>query len=1154
MSPVAACTIASNNYLAFARVFAESYRRHHPGTKVFVCIVDTPHTAVPYDEMPFEPIFAHQLEIPSFHNFAFRYDILELNTAVKPYLLSHLRDRFDLDRIFYFDPDILICDQLTGLIEALEKNDAVLTPHITHPLEDEHHPSERALLQCGVYNLGFVGMRLDKRTAEFLEWWQKRLHRFCLVDPPSGLFVDQSWMALAPAFLDSVAIARDPIYNIAYWNLAYRNIETEPGPWKVNGQRIGFVHFSGIHLKDLETVSRHQDRLTLDQRPDVRPCFEHYRDLVLAAGHEDLCELPYSYDTFRDSDIDVPLTARWALQRVDPGGRRWPNPFELEGDDTFYQWLVEPLEFERGYLNRLAISLWEDRPDLSSNFPRVVEEDLPNYVGWLKAEAEVGRLEPLFAEGAAVKPPPAMRVLSEPPKEDLVRGLIHGLVSFDQPRGLLSWLNESVEDSAEEWPTITRLAMMLYKTRDDVQNAWPDPLGEDRLSFASWFITDAREAYKLPVAAVEPVALTVTPEIRRSAEKSRDERGIAILRDLVDLRHPAGLAEWLNEPVGDAGEQGPAITRLAMTLYEMRDDVQIEWSDPLGRNRQDLAYWFCNDAPLAYRLPAALVTRVEETLSPKARKNIDKLRSERGVEVLGALVDLGQPAGLAEWLNEPVPDAAEQKPLVTRLAMMLYEMREDVQETWPEPLGRNQLDFALWFISDARRAYRLPPVLTAPVENSLPSPGRGGLPETTALPITANPALKKAPIGKAARRRRQRRRLVRGVNLAGYFSHPTGVGQMGRASASVLERTGIPFARVSLDLDPAFKTFRRTIHQPEGLPYAVTLINANADETPYALQKMPLVATVKSYKIGYWYWELSHFPLAFADRFPLLDEIWAGSRFCKESFDVISTLPVRHVPPFVRPPHPATNDRSSFGLDDNRFIFFYAFDAGSIPERKNPFAAIEAIRRLRLATRKPVGLFLKMSRTKLDPHLMPRLRREAEGQPVTFYTDTAPLDVVYGMVSSCDAILSLHRSEGLGLIPIEGLYLEKPVVATSYGGVMDYFDETTGFPVEYRLRPLGEDHPPYPRGSVWANPSIDDAVEQMLRVVEEPGEARKRAVEGRRRIEGLYGLDAAAKRFTVELERIFDLLEANPPPQTCRRGTVTDPRLHTGINPRATKG
>ena len=42
-----------------------------------------------------------------FENFAFRYDILELNTAVKPYFLTYLRDTYDLDRIFYFDPDIL---------------------------------------------------------------------------------------------------------------------------------------------------------------------------------------------------------------------------------------------------------------------------------------------------------------------------------------------------------------------------------------------------------------------------------------------------------------------------------------------------------------------------------------------------------------------------------------------------------------------------------------------------------------------------------------------------------------------------------------------------------------------------------------------------------------------------------------------------------------------------------------------------------------------------------------------------------------------------------------------------------------------------------------------------------------------------------------
>src|SRR6185295_10524823 len=208
MNHVHACTIASNNYLALARVFAESYKRHHPGAEVYVCIADRPDPRVPYAQLPFVPVFAAELPIPRFDNFAFRYDILELNTAVKPFLLEHLRTRFGLDRIFYFDPDILVLDRLSGLEELLDRHPAVLIPHITRGLDDGLLPPERMILMAGVYNLGFLGLKLDGSTAEFLSWWQDRLYRFCVNDIHNGLFVDQSWMDLAPAFLDDVAVAR----------------------------------------------------------------------------------------------------------------------------------------------------------------------------------------------------------------------------------------------------------------------------------------------------------------------------------------------------------------------------------------------------------------------------------------------------------------------------------------------------------------------------------------------------------------------------------------------------------------------------------------------------------------------------------------------------------------------------------------------------------------------------------------------------------------------------------------------------------------------------------------------------------------------------------------------------------------------------------
>src|SRR5262245_59414976 len=110
-SPVA-CTIVANNYLAHARAFTHSFVERHPGGTVNVLIVDRPYPGHDYGSEPFAVTFADQLGIPQFPVTALRYSILELSTAVKPAYLLHLHRTLGIERICYFDPDILVLGDL----------------------------------------------------------------------------------------------------------------------------------------------------------------------------------------------------------------------------------------------------------------------------------------------------------------------------------------------------------------------------------------------------------------------------------------------------------------------------------------------------------------------------------------------------------------------------------------------------------------------------------------------------------------------------------------------------------------------------------------------------------------------------------------------------------------------------------------------------------------------------------------------------------------------------------------------------------------------------------------------------------------------------------------------------------------------------------
>jgi hypothetical protein len=506
--PVNAFTISSNNYLGMARVFAESYLAHHPGAKVFTCLVDRRSESIDYGDLPFEIIAAEDLEIPDFPGFAFRYDILELNTAVKPFVFRYLRDRLGLDRAFYFDPDILIHDRLSGLEEALDLNLAVLTPHLTRPIDNRCRPPERVIGMCGVYNLGFLGLRLDVRTTEFVDWWCDRLDRYCFVDLANGMFVDQSWMDFAPTYLESVAIMRDPIYNIAYWNLPHRHPVQVADHWQVDGRRMGFFHFSGVDLDDLYQISRHQDRVDLGARPELRPLFEGYRDCVRQSGQHVYRKSPYHFDRFKNTDITIPSFARVALQETDPSGIRWPDPFDTENEDSFFSWLVEPFIVDHRVVHRAALFLWRQDQSIQAAFPVLEGDDLASFLEWyVTVGAEEQGLHEVFYKPLNDAQPPKL-TLEEKELERI------SLIELSHPGDDVAWLNGAVDSVPES--LLTRLAMAIHRSRNDLMTMYPDPKGADRDEFAYWMVTRGGIDYGLHADLVDPIRSSLALKTRVS--------------------------------------------------------------------------------------------------------------------------------------------------------------------------------------------------------------------------------------------------------------------------------------------------------------------------------------------------------------------------------------------------------------------------------------------------------------------------------------------------------------------------------------------------------------------------------------------------------------------------------------------------------------
>lgn len=88
------------------------------------------------------------------------------------------------------------------------------------------------------------------------------------------------------------------------------------------------------------------------------------------------------------------------------------------------------------------------------------------------------------------------------------------------------------------------------------------------------------------------------------------------------------------------------------------------------------------------------------------------------------------------------------------------------------------------------------------------------------------------------------------------------------------------------------------------------------------------------------------------------------------------------------------------------------------------------------------------------------------------------------LLAHSDCLVSLHRSEGLGLHLAEAMWLGTPVIATAYSGNLDLMDDRSAALVGYELVAVGAaGQGVYPPTARWAQPDVGEAAELMRRMV-----------------------------------------------------------------------
>ncbi len=244
-------TVATAGYLPQATVMAKSVKKHMPGTKVIVCIVEKkvpPKTESILNTCFDEIILAKNLGFTNFNQFIFQYNRFEGANACKAQLLIHLlENNKNHNFIIFLDADTKVYGPFFELAECLKTSEIVFSPHFIRFNKKQPFTHLGTVHRSGIFNTGYLAIKRGNESHKFLQWWAKILLKHCYKDLQKGLWNEQKWLDLTTG-LFNYFIQTDPGYNVGPWNFHERLLTLDSnGEYLVNGKPLCLFHFSGLY-------------------------------------------------------------------------------------------------------------------------------------------------------------------------------------------------------------------------------------------------------------------------------------------------------------------------------------------------------------------------------------------------------------------------------------------------------------------------------------------------------------------------------------------------------------------------------------------------------------------------------------------------------------------------------------------------------------------------------------------------------------------------------------------------------------------------------------------------------------------------------------------------------------------------------------------
>lgn len=342
------------------------------------------------------------------------------------------------------------------------------------------------------------------------------------------------------------------------------------------------------------------------------------------------------------------------------------------------------------------------------------------------------------------------------------------------------------------------------------------------------------------------------------------------------------------------------------------------------------------------------------------------------------------------------------------------------------------------------------------------------------------------------------------IIISGLLGTTSGLGTSARCMLTLFKTDGLP----ALGSNASRLIFREDFDAGPLWPQSaekggIVIFHLNPNMLPLAARAIGHEQFSVRRMIGFWAWEIETIPKQWQRCLSTVDEVWVPSEFIADAFrKVAPQKPICVIPHFVDiSAIPTISSAEPLHQFAGRPIVFFMYDVGSNHARKNPEGVIAAFKQAVPNDAEPV-LVIKVNNATIWPEAISRLEH-AIGDRSNIYIMTEKLtnQDMKNLIARANIVISLHRSEGFGLLMAEAMAAAKPVIATGWSGNVDFMPRACTMLIDYTLVSVVDPQHFYDRyDAQWAEPDINQAAEALRYLLNHPEECQRMGLAARAHI------------------------------------------------------